>query len=259
MQLMRFFITIPNGVNVPIRRLSSTCFGDAFLSTVFEDGVTGANANEIALNLKLRFNDGVANNDPVLTTLIITNSAVASVSNNVVTIEFFADTICCDQQVFISDDVEPGSGNPIFVGAVSNIQCDTYEFPPLTCASYLPRTHIYRFQLEALPGMVFGTLGTDYRYVIDISTGIVPCISASPFAYDPRLSTNNRNTFLDWCNMWAQVLNDFYWAPWYAGSVTHVGGGFFEVTTNIDLINQRTGGDICMDGFGIQCTYVAPL
>lgn len=259
MRLMRFFITIPNGVTVPIRRLSSTCFGDALFIDIFDDGVFGANANEIASNFAARFNNGGASNDLVLIDLVLSHSAVATSNNNVVMIEFFADDVCCEHEVFISDDIEPGAGNPIFTGAVSNIQCDEYEYTPINCINYPPRTHIFRFQLEALPGMVFGTFGTDYRYVIDLATGIVPCISASPFQFDSRLSTKNRNSFLEWCNMWAQVLNDYYWAPWYAGSVVHLGGGFFEVTTSIDLINQRTGGDICMDGLGIQCTYIAPI
>lgn len=257
MQLVRFFITIPNGTNPDIIGLDSLCWGSIDLQITTGlglVGVNGVNANDTATNLALRINTSLS--DATLISLRTYNSLVATVVNNVVTVEFFAEPICCDYDVFLIPQEGKG-GNP-FINAVTQIICfDPEDLPDVDCDNYEDGTHVFRFQFVPQVGFIFGAGGTDYRYIVDPANLVVPaCLQGTPFQYNASLSTLNYPNSQAFYDGWAANLQGYYWAPLYAGTVTHLGQGVIEITTNIDIFNAVTGSDICNIGLDVQCTYV---
>lgn len=254
MQLARFFITIPNGVLPDMVTIDSLCWGSIDLRNDLLEGVNGGDANSFANQLALRLNTLTTFNNGVLSDLRINNLLVASVLNNVVTVDFYTDAICCGYSVLPTSG---GKGDNPFTSSSTDITCpDPNDLPDVNCDDYPDNVHVFRFQFVPQVGFVFGALGTDYRYTVEPSGLINPiCNQAiSPFQYLVGLSSAGYPNDVTYYNGWAATLNGV-WSSNYGGSCVHLGNGIMEIVTDIEIWNSKFP-DICVAGLGVQCNFV---
>ena len=148
MQLARFFITIPNGVLPDMVTIDSLCWGSIELYNDLLEGVNGGDNNDFANNLAVRLNTLNTPNNGVLIDLRNNNLLVATALNNVVTVDFYTDALCCGYSVLPTSG---GKGDNPFTSSATDITCpDPNDLPDVNCDDYPDNVHIYRFQFEII-------------------------------------------------------------------------------------------------------------
>lgn len=211
--------------------------------------IQGVNAQDTAINLANAIN--VDCSDPTILSARTFNNIVASVFDKTLTLSFDIEEGCCGTAVKVYDD----NDLEISLGTRGGVTIQCQAFPPgldqIDCSQYPPNTHIYRFRFVN-NGVVFGESGTDYRYVVDLITGLIPgCFDAvaQGVSYLNLLSPKAYNSELEFYNGWASALEQYIWANAYDGTVRHLGNGIMEVTTSILRLPN-----VCL-GLGINCGY----